>query len=1023
MNSRNFLFGLLVVFGLLGCGSDSSKKGSDDVPPAVPPSSGSEMFYLKVSSDNLRYEDLTRGLLCSDDSTKICPEYKRPLNLILKDGPVTISWKSSNPDIISDDGVVQTGLTHDATVQMTATFTMSGNEMTKVFNLKVRADNPALDDDTFVDKVLEAVLAYWPSDYLFSQDRTYGIKSSSLKKPLAKEYLYKGEKVALNWSSDVKMFTDESMSTLVQSSKNDIKVNLKVTVKRGNASDSRIITLTILKTESEDKIAMQAACDALASRDLQARLLPANSYTCAGQICIAEFASANAFDMSTIKTPQDVKITWKNLSAEYLSLESNRLSVIKRPRFRDRNLTSMVSIQPLVQKSDSDALACAPWNYRLYRENPTKDEATAFVKNAFSNAIFDSSERKKLVDLSNALNEVGATFEAWNVMPAGYINGQGDILKVPAFNEQPVKLSIALKGRFADSQATETIFATEISLLPTKPTAAQSVEEAWKALTYQPGDKLMEEGLYGTNITWKQTAKSGDHVTDNVDYIESDGRIYTIRYCFEQDINVTLTATVSRGGFSKSKNFTVLIPAKANQSDEQIITDLDNYLSSVYSPLKGSKFENLLENIKKIEFSVEKLCGADYAWKMVDQNPVQSFSVSSTQANGIENVRIDILGGTEVRREGILQLNLSKGNARAIRKIPVSREKDRTDAQKLDAALAQLSVRDFANGNSIYQGNLFVDNNLVFPASFSGIPVTWTVEAQEFLGTQGQILKRPDDKNQGVNVTATLSLPNEEPRSKTFKVYVTPPEDSPFYQKVIEGYIAGNSFGPQGIGSDDAPRSIAPMDPKSRTSVELWLQGIKGQSQTSLLLPTSAALATIEWKELSELNALYNSQGRLYASAVVSAPTILRLQATYRFKKATAYRIYEILVSPEAIEESEAHNEVFYLSTSGSRPEGNTKVIGYSLTVTPREWRFKTRSSGWSPNPDRYVGRISWVGLTPGLSPYKNVGYMVDQMVLNTANANSYGTINMSETHEFSKSFFSSESAKIDVKAQYQVVP
>lgn len=100
----------------------------------------------KVSEamDNLKVEHILGDNESKDKITK-------DLDLKSKDGDVTISWESSNLDVITNDGLVTRPNDKDEEVTMKATFTLNEAKDSKDFKLKVLMEEQELDDYPLVE--------------------------------------------------------------------------------------------------------------------------------------------------------------------------------------------------------------------------------------------------------------------------------------------------------------------------------------------------------------------------------------------------------------------------------------------------------------------------------------------------------------------------------------------------------------------------------------------------------------------------------------------------------------------------------------------------------------------------------------------------------------------------------------------------------------------------------------------------------------------------------------------------------
>ncbi|MBE7032805.1 MAG: DNRLRE domain-containing protein [Ruminococcaceae bacterium] len=180
-------------------------------------------------------------------------------------------------------------------------------------------------------------------------------------------------------------------------------------------------------------------------------------------------------------------------------------------------------------------------------------------------------------DMNLPLQGIYGSKISWTTSNPDVISADGKVMQTDSL--QTVTLTATIEaGNLSDTDE----FTFNVSPVVTEDSSAvekdlQNLTEELLSPNDDPSDgikhslSLTDTGMYGSSITW---------VSDNENYITGTGRVTQPR-CDQEDTQVTLTATVSRGGITATKELTFTVLADEEFVDPQHMTDEEFF--GVYS--------------------------------------------------------------------------------------------------------------------------------------------------------------------------------------------------------------------------------------------------------------------------------------------------------------------------------------------------------------------------------------------------------------------------------------------------------
>ncbi|WP_411345859.1 cadherin-like beta sandwich domain-containing protein [Paenibacillus sp. WLX1005] len=224
--------------------------GSNTIPVVITMSDGATQTYsIKVERNDITdadavsqtYDALQIGYATGDSSNSVTQN----LNLLLNgDHATMISWVSSNPDVIQNDGTVTRPSypSSDATVTLNALIQKGSSLKVKTFTVLVKAlaitDQQAVDEDTAALQV-----QYAPGDSAAFVTQNVGLSTTG------------SNNTTITWdSSNTQRISNNGTVTRSTYNEGDQTVRLTVKVTRGSAVNSKTFDLTV-KAKSASSLA------------------------------------------------------------------------------------------------------------------------------------------------------------------------------------------------------------------------------------------------------------------------------------------------------------------------------------------------------------------------------------------------------------------------------------------------------------------------------------------------------------------------------------------------------------------------------------------------------------------------------------------------------------------------------------------------------------------------------------------------------------------------------------------------
>jgi hypothetical protein len=453
-------------------------------------------------------------------------------NLILPptgiDG-ATISWQTSNAAVVTTEGMVSQPQTGPANVTLTASITVGAASDTKTFPIVVQ---PQVSDAQAVDAVKAALqIGYAPGDAATTV-------TQNLSLPLSGAYA-----AVISWSSSDPSIVgvDGSVSRPVTG---DVPVTLTATITLPSASDTKNFIVTV-KAQMTDDEAVAAAKAAL-------------------QIGYAQGDSANSVSQNlTLPTSgsSQCSIGWTSSDPDVVSIAGT----VQRPSIGDALVTLTATITSH-QASDTA-------EFGITVKGQLSDQDAVAAAKAALDIVYAGGDSALSVTQNVGLPVSGADNCAvtWDTDTPETISATGVVIQP---SSEPV--SVTLTATISSNAISDTkVF--HLNVQPSLSDAdAVAADKAALAIGFASGDTassvtgnivLPTAGTNGSTISWSSS---------NPDVISISGGVIVPS---DQDANVTMTATISRGSASDSADFPLTVKARLLN---------DWYAANAISPGEGA---------------------------------------------------------------------------------------------------------------------------------------------------------------------------------------------------------------------------------------------------------------------------------------------------------------------------------------------------------------------------------------------------------------------------------------------------
>ncbi|HLV88061.1 MAG TPA: immunoglobulin-like domain-containing protein [Candidatus Sulfotelmatobacter sp.] len=423
-----------------------------------------------------------------------------------------ITWSTSNPGVVATDGTVTQPVTGDAGVTLTATIVLASASDTKLFPIVVKAQMTDAQAVAAAKSVL--AIGYASGDAATSVTQNLSLPVTGTA----------GCTVSWTSSDPSIVAVDGTVSRPVTG---DVPVTLTATIALNAASDQKAFIVTV-KAQMTDAEAVAAAKAAL-------------------QIGYAEGDSAAA-------VTQNVTLPASGSSSCAISWASSNASVVSttgtvvRPEIGDAAVTLTATI--------SSHAASDTAQFPITVKGQISDQAAVAAAKAALDIVYADGDSS-----TSVTQNVGLPLTGVDNCTVSWASDSPDVISISGTVAEPCcePATVTLTATISSNGASD----TKLFPLTVQPVmsdaAAVAADKAAIQIVYGPGDDatnvngnfvLPTSGTNGSSITWSSSVPEVVSISGGVT-VPSD-----------QDVPVTMTATITRGTATDTRDFFLTVKAR-----------------------------------------------------------------------------------------------------------------------------------------------------------------------------------------------------------------------------------------------------------------------------------------------------------------------------------------------------------------------------------------------------------------------------------------------------------------------------
>ena len=664
---------------------------------------------------------------------------------------ITVTWASSEPKAVASDGTV-TRSHADKKVTLTAILKKNAEADKKAFTVTVLKTNAAVQEAEKAKEKLEISYVSGDSKDAVTQDLTLPAAVSGFTD------------VSITWKSD-KPETVKDDGTVIRPDL-DTTVTLTATLEKNGEKTKKTFTVTVKGTAAE------WIEEKLKNAGVQPLVISGTA---------AEVTLSGSEEVTwTSNQPAVIDVQGKHEGTCAVTKPTGTASV-------SVILTATVTKAGLKKEKSFTVV--------VYPENSTLDIDKLLT------AIALPAETETDIPLPKTIDGIAETSITWQSDKADVLSidtSDGKVTGKITRKEQDetVGLTATLSYKGAERQKT---FTVTVRRDYDKAAVKNAFEKLGIGYTSGNSESSVTENLElleniaGVSITWK---------SDKPETVKDDG---TVIRSAETDIQVTLTATLTKGQATKQKIFTVTVLRDQDRAD---VKTAYNKLEIGYKT--GDKSDKVTQNLT-LPKTVAEAAGVSITWKSDKPETVKD------DGTVIRPVEADI--------QVTLTATLTKGQATKQKTFTVTVLRDQ-DIADLESALKKLKIgyKNQWDNERLVRGDLILPDKV---DGFTGVAVTWESNNTDIIKNDGKVT-RPDLDTK-VTLTATLKKNKAEIKK-------------PFTVKVI-------GFAKEQVEDALSAATVTPLViQKSHSLYQITLSGSSEPTLSALLTWTSSHPAVIDVK-------------------------------------------------------------------------------------------------------------------------------------------------------------------------------
>jgi hypothetical protein len=633
----------------------------------------------------------------------------------------TITWDSSDTDVIGTDGTVTRPLktSSDAIVTLTATIEKNGAQSTKVFQVNVLKQSSFNDAEAVTVDKAALDLTYAAGDKAAGVTQNLTLQTAGLNG------------TAIAWSSsDPSVVAADGTVTRPVKTSSDANVTLTATISRNGVEQTKEFNVYVLKSTSfsdaesvsEDKAALEiyyAGGDSQVSvtQSLNLALAGANGTTVTWESSDITIVAENGTVNRPAKTASDALVT---LTA---TITKNGVQQTK---------VFHVNVLKLTSFNDTEAVAA--------------DKAALDIAYAGGDTVISVTQNLTLPTAGT-----NGTTIAWSSNNTDVVAANGTVNR-PANTASDALVTLTATITKNGQQLTKVFYVNVLKLTSFNDTEAVAADKAALDITYAGGDSVI--GVT-QNVTLPATGANGTIISwtsSNTDVVTANGAV-TRPLNTESDALVILTATIAKNGQQQTKVFYVNVLKSTSFNDEESVSADTAALEVYYA---GSDTQTGVT--QNLTLPAAGSNGTTIAWSSNNADVVTANGTVNRPANTASDALVTLTA--TITKNGVQQTKIFHVNVLKL-----------TSFNDTEAVAADKAALDILYGGS--DSIIGVTQNVTLPTTgANGTIIAWSSNNNGVLAASGTV-NRPAKTASDALVTLTATITkNGQQQTKVFYVNV-----------------------------------------------------------------------------------------------------------------------------------------------------------------------------------------------------------------------------------------------------------
>jgi len=633
----------------------------------------------------------------------------------------TITWVSSNGAVVSGDGTVNrpAKTANDVNVTLTATITKNGAQEIKTFTVNVLKLTTFNDAESVEADKASLNVGFGPGESAAGVTQNLTLPTTGVN----------GTTITWVSSNGAAISVDGTINRPAKTA-NDVNVTLTATITKNGAQEIKTFTVNVLKLTTFNDAESVAADKASLNVDFG----------------LGDTAAGVTQNLTLLtEGANGTTITWSSNNETVIATNGTVNRPAKTASDEIVTLTATITKNGVSQTKEFTVNVL-----KLTTFNDTESVAT---DTAALNVIFGQGDTAAGVTQNVELPIAGTngTTISWSSSNTTVLANNGTVNR-PAKTASDVNVTLTATIKKGDRQETKVFTVNVLKLTTFNDTESVATDTAALNVVFGQGDtaagvtqnvSLPTSGVNGTVISWSSNAPT---------VIAANGTV-TRPVKTASDVNVTLTATITKNGVSETKTFTVNVLKLTTFNDTESVATDTAALNVVFG--HGDTAAGVTQNVSLPTAGVN---GTVISWSSNAPTVIANNGTVNRPAKTASDVNVTLTA--TITKNGVSQTKEFTVNVLKLTAF--------NDAESVAADKASLDIH-FVQGDTAAG---VTENVLLQATGVNGTIISWSSSAPTVIAPNGTV-NRPAKTANDVNVTLTATITkNGVVQTKEFTVNV-----------------------------------------------------------------------------------------------------------------------------------------------------------------------------------------------------------------------------------------------------------